>query len=119
MSYSMLPIQIILLVFLFFALSRVILRLKDGSLTLGAFLFWFGIFVVAGVAVIDPDFTTFVADKIGIQRGTDVVIYLSLALLFYLVFRTNILLENLRSEITKVVREAAIKSQAAKEKKKK
>ena len=107
---SFLPIQIILIFFLSFAVSRVYLRLKDGSLTLGAFLFWLGIWVLAGFAVIKPSFTTFIAKKIGIQRGTDVVIYLSLALLFYLMFRTNILIEDLRSEITRLARKIALQN---------
>jgi len=108
MNLTILPIQIILLIFLVFAVSRVVLRLKEGSLTLGAFLFWAGIWVTAGLAVIDPGFTSYIALKIGIQRGTDVVIYLSLFLLFYLIFRTTILMENLREEITKLTREIAL-----------
>lgn len=108
MNFIFLPIQIILLFFLIFAVSRVFLRLKDGSLTLGAFLFWVGIWVTAGLAVIDPGFTSYIAIKIGIQRGTDVIIYLSLALLFYLTFRTNIFIENLKEEITKLTREIAL-----------
>ena len=109
MNLTLLPVQIILLTFLIFAISRVILRFKDGSLTLGAFLFWLGIWLIAGLAIIDPSFTSYVALKIGIQRGTDVVVYLSLALLFYLIFRTNILIENLKEEITRLTREIALK----------
>lgn len=102
------PLQIFLIVFILFALSRVILRLKDGSLKLGEFLFWFGLFVFALVGVIEPDFTTYVAKFIGIGRGADVVIYASIALLFYMIFRTNIMLENLKHEITQLVRLIAI-----------
>jgi len=110
MMSSFLPIQIILIIFLAFAVSRVFLRLRDGSLTLGAFLFWTGLWILGGLAVVKPSFTSFIAREIGIQRGTDVVIYLSLSLLFYLVFRTNILLEDLRNEITKLARKIALKN---------
>jgi small membrane protein len=106
-----LPIQIILILFLLFAVSRVFLRLKDGSIAFGAFLFWMGLWILAGFAVLQPSFTSFIAAKIGIQRGTDVVIYISLVLLFYLVFRTNIIIENLREEITKLTKEIALKHQ--------
>lgn len=116
MNISFLPIQIILLAFLFFAISRVVLRLRDGSLTLGAFLFWLAVWVMAGLAVVEPSFTSYLASIIGIQRGTDLVIYLSLALLFYLVFRTNILIENLREEITRLTREIALKGSKKKKK---
>ncbi|MFC1711804.1 DUF2304 family protein [Patescibacteria group bacterium] len=113
----LLPIQIILLIFLVFAISRVVLRMREGSLAVGAFLFWLAIFILAGFAVIDPEFTTFIALKIGIKRGTDVVIYLSLSLLFYLIFRMNIIIENLRQEITKLTREIALKNSSKKKKK--
>lgn len=104
----LLPIQLALAVFLLFALSRVILRLKDGNLTLGEFLFWFGLFAFALVGVIEPHFTNYVAQMVGIGRGADVVIYASIALLFYMLFRTNIMLENVRNEVTQLVRLIAL-----------
>lgn len=97
------PIQILLIIFLLFAISRVILRLKDGNLTLGEFLFWFGLFAFALIGVVEPTFTSYVAQVLGIGRGADVVVYASIALLFYLIFRTNIHLEETRHEITKLV----------------
>ena len=105
------PIQIVLLVFLLFAISRVVLRLKDGNLKTGEFYFWFSIFGFAIVGVIDPGFTTYLAQLLGIGRGADVVIYASLALLFYLIFRTNIHLEETKHEITKLVRLLALQEQ--------
>lgn len=117
MNFVFLPIQIILFIFLFFAISRVVLRFRDGSLALGAFLFWVGIFMMAGFAVAEPSFTSFFAQKIGIQRGTDLVVYLSLSLLFYLVFRTNILIENLKEEITRLTREITFKKSKKKKQK--
>lgn len=104
-----LPIQLLLLVFLFFAISRVYLQVKQGNFRTGEILFWIGLFAVAIFGVIDPGFTTYLANQLGIGRGADVVVYLSIVLLFYLVFRTNVLLEDLRHEITKVVREVALK----------
>jgi hypothetical protein len=97
-----------LAIFLLFAVSRAFLRLKDGSLTFGSFLFWLAIWSLATLAIIDPSFTTYVASLIGIQRGTDVVTYLSIALLFYLLFRVNILIENLKDEITHLNRLIAL-----------
>lgn len=102
------PIQILLSLFLAFAISRVVLRHKEGNLTLGEFLFWIGLFTLALVGVLEPDFTNFIAKSMGIGRGADVVIYASIALLFYLIFRTNIVLEETRHEITKLVRLIAL-----------
>jgi hypothetical protein len=111
------PIQILLILFLLFAISRVVLRHKDGNLTLGEFLFWFGLFAFALIGVVEPAFTSYVAQTLGIGRGADVVVYASIALLFYLIFRTNIHLEETRHEITKLVRLIALNQKETKSKK--
>ena len=107
---TFLPIQIIFLVFLIFALSRVFLRVREGNLTLGAFLFWLSLWILAIFSILNPEFTSHLAKVIGIGRGTDVVIYASIVILFYLIFRTNVMLENIRHEINKLSSLVAIKS---------
>jgi len=92
-----------------FAVSRVLLRLKDGTLALNNFIFWSGLFILALIGVIRPELTSLAADKLGINRGSDVVVYASILLMFYLIFRTNILLENLRHDLTELVRKLALK----------
>lgn len=106
---NFLPVQIIFGGFLIFAVSRVILRLKDGTLSLKNFIFWTGLFIVALVGVINPELTSVAARVLGINRGSDGVVYASILLLFYLIFRTNILLENLRHDLTELVRKLALK----------
>lgn len=105
------PIQLVLVVFLVFAISRVYLRVKDGSLKYGEFAFWMSLFFAAFLGVVDPSFSTYVAQLLGIGRGTDVVVYMSIVLLFYLIFRLTVMIENLRHEITKVVRQIALQNQ--------
>lgn len=92
-----------------FAVSRVLLRLKDGTLALNNFIFWTGLFVIALIGVVKPELTTWLAQILGINRGSDVVVYASILLMFYLIFRTNILLENLRHDLTELVRRLALK----------
>jgi hypothetical protein len=109
MINNFLPVQIVFGAFLLFAVSRVLLRLKDGTLSLKNFIFWTSLFVIALVGVIKPELTTLVAQQLGINRGSDVVVYASILLMFYLIFRTNILLENLRHDLTELVRKLALK----------
>ena len=109
MINNFLPVQIIFGAFLLFAVSPVLLRLKDGTLALNNFIFWTGLFVVALIGVVKPELTTLLAQKLGINRGSDIVVYASILLLFYLIFRTNILLENLRHDLTELVRKLALK----------
>lgn len=102
-------IQIVLSAFLVFALSRVILRYKDGQIRLSEFFFWSLLFMVATLAVIFPSESSHFAAILGIGRGADLIIYASVAVLFYLVFRLYVLLENIRHEITEIVRLIALK----------
>lgn len=99
--------QIILTGFLLFALSRVVLRFKGGALTFTGFVFWCSLFCFAIIAVLIPDITSFIAKAIGINRGADAVIYTSLVLLFYLIFRLHIFIEDIKHEITDLVRRLA------------
>ncbi len=108
---NLLPIQIIFSLFLLFALTRVLLRLKDGALTISSFFFWLLVFILAMIGVIKPELTSLAANWLGINRGSDVVVYASILLIFYLIFRTNILLENLRHDLTQLVRTLALKDQ--------
>jgi len=101
-------IQILLIIFLLFAVSRVLLQVKSGNITAGSFIFWSGLFFIAIVGVLSPELTSRVARLLGIGRGADVIIYVSIVLLFYLVFRLSIVIEDLRHEITKLVREIAL-----------
>lgn len=100
--------QAILLFFLFFSISRVVLRIRSGSLSWFAFVFWMTLFGVGITIVIIPGITTQLARELGIGRGVDAVIYTSVVLLFYLVFRLHILVEDLRHEMTEIVRKMAL-----------
>ena len=110
MNFITIPIQVIVVIFLVFAFSRVWLRTREGTLGTGMFLFWTVIWIFAILAIINPNLTTEFANKIGVGRGVDAAIYVSLLLLFYLNFRNNVQLENLRHEITKLTREIALKN---------
>lgn len=109
MNILAIPIQAGAVFFLIFAFTRVWLRMREGSIGIGMFIFWIVIWGLALVAVVKPGVTTSVANRLGIGRGVDAALYISIVLLFYLNFRSNVMMENLRHEITKLTREIAIK----------
>lgn len=111
MNFLLIPLQSAATVFLLFAFSRVWLRAKEGSIGWGMFFFWAVVWLLALFAVVKPEITTAIANELGIGRGVDAVIYTSIVVLFYLNFRSNVLIENLRHEITKLTREIALKNQ--------
>lgn len=106
---SMYLIQIILLVFLLFALSRVVLRFRDRHIRNSEFVFWSLLFASAIAGVLLPNETTNFARFLGIGRGVDLIVYASIATLFYLVFRIYVMMEDIRHDITELVRQVAFK----------
>jgi hypothetical protein len=109
-----LPIQIILFLFILFAFSRVVLRFRDGQIHFGALLFWLVIWLAAALALFSPEKTTQLAKLAGIGRGVDVITYISLAILFYLVFRLHVLVEGLNTKLSQLIREIALQNSGSK-----
>jgi small membrane protein len=102
-------IQIALTLFLIFALSRVFLRFRGGDVTRVGFVFWVTAFSFAIAVVVYPELSSRIAKAIGVGRGSDAVVYGSIAVLYYLVFRLYVYLEDVRHEITALVRKIALK----------
>jgi hypothetical protein len=101
--------QIFLALFLIFALSRVILRFRGGDLSVFSFSFWFCLFGFATIVILFPGVTGGFARMFGVGRGADIVVYISVAVLFYLVFRIYIYLEDIKHDITEIVQKIAMK----------
>lgn len=102
-------IQVLMILFALFAWSRAALRLKDKDIKLGEFLFWSIIWVAVIVFALLPGIFGNVSNIVGIGRATDLAIYVSIIALFYLIFRVYVRVDRQNQEITKLVREIAIK----------
>lgn len=59
--------------------------------------------------LINPNLMSKIADILGVGRGVDAIVYTTLAILLYLVYKLFERTERLEREITKLVREIAIK----------
>lgn len=101
--------QLLLMVFLIFALSRVLLRFKSSEVSLNGLIFWSFVFGLAILVVIFPKIASTVAQTLGIGRGADAVVYVSITLLFYLVFRLYVYLQDVKYKITELVQKLALK----------
>ncbi len=101
-------IQIIGLIISIFAISRVILQVRKNTMTIESALFWIFIWLAVILSVVFPNTLGHLAKITGVGRGVDVIIYLSIIVLFYMVYRNYIKMENMEREITKLVREIAI-----------
>ncbi len=105
----MLIIQTILLLFLLYAVIKTIVRFRQHKLKFGWFLFWFALWILAGIVIALPETTSLLANLVGVTRGVDLIVYISLVLVFYLIFRILLKIEKIEQEITKVVREIAVR----------
>lgn len=101
-------IHIVVLVVGIFAISRAFLRWREGKINLGELLFWSGIWGGAMVFALFPGTLNLLSNKAGFRRGMDFLIAISVIVLFYLLFRVYVKLDETDQEITKVVREIAI-----------
>lgn len=111
-------LQLTLILLIVFTFTRVLLRMKEGTLEFGAFIFWVSVWLCALIIVIWPGTASRIATTIGVGRGADAVVYISLVVLFYLIFRTNVALENIRHELTELVRQLALNDEKIVSKKK-
>lgn len=101
-------IQLVLIIIILFAMSRVYLRWRENILTPRTALFWIFIWVSALIGVVLPQTTSRIAELFGVGRGVDIIVYISLTLLFYLVFRIYVMIEDLKNDISKLIREIAL-----------
>ena len=109
--------QILFIIFAIFAVSNVLARNKKGILGPKAVIFWIIFWILAVFVVFWPNSSSILAGYFGIGRGTDLVVYISLVLIFYLLFKLNIKLDSLDCDITKVVRKVALNQDNLKSKK--
>ncbi len=101
-------IQLILILFILFAVTKVALRYKDKIISLQEFILWTIFWFMVGFVVILPETTSFVANLVGVGRGVDLVIYISILILFYIAFRILVRLDKIEKNITKIVRKMAL-----------
>lgn len=97
------------ILFAIFAASRVILRYREHKSSWKELIFWNIIWIAAVIIAIFPDITFYFSRILGIERGIDLIIYISIIALFYLMFRLYVKIEGVEQDLTKVVREVSIK----------
>lgn len=111
-------IQVLALAFAIFAVSRAVLRARDKKISIAELVFWITVWLALILVVMFPYLTNYLARVMGIGRGIDVVVYLSIGLLFYLIFRLYVKIEETQKSITLLVREIAIYKKENKKNKK-
>lgn len=102
-------IQIVLLCFAIFAMSRALIRYRRGLTRMLHLEMWLLFWVCVVVVALRPEVTDLLARWLGVGRGVDTAIYLALLMIFFLLFRSFGKIEDLDRQLTKVVRANALR----------
>lgn len=100
--------QILILLASFVAISSIFLHRQKDGLGIRGTAFWILFWLAVDVVVLLPNSTTVLANKLGVGRGVDLVVYVSILMIFFLLFRLNVKIEGVNRQITKIVRKNAI-----------
>ncbi len=101
-------IQYFLVILVLLIIYRVIIKWRQGFLAFRDAIFWMGFWLVVGAIVLVPETTSFMARMVGVGRGADLVVYLSIVLIFYIIFQITVKIEKIERNITKIVRQVAV-----------
>ena len=88
-------IQFLLTIVIALIVFRLIYQLKNKAVSVWFFLSWLFIWVLALVIIWYPKITTYFATLVGIGRGADLVIYISVVEIFYLMFRLFVIISKI------------------------
>lgn len=101
--------QLLIVVFSIFVLVRALTNFRKRVLSKRELFFWCVVWGGAIVVVFWPGLTSGIARLLGIGRGSDAIVYASIVVLFYVAFFLYVKIEKIRKDITKLVREQALK----------
>jgi hypothetical protein len=82
---------------------------KKKRISRSNFLFWFFLWLAILIVALMPQVTNFLAELIGVKRGTDVATYFSILIIFFILFKVLSRLEKINQEITEIVRHISTK----------
>lgn len=100
--------QLLTLVLLIIVVYKATKRLVKKELSIWLYLLWLSGWGLVAVFVIWPGILSWIAFSMGIGRGVDLVIYLSIFALFYFAFKVNLRINKLEKNISEMVRKIAI-----------
>jgi len=102
-------LQVLIILFALFAISRSYLRFRNSTESMWEFILWIFIWISIVAVVLFPEITKLPAQMLGIGRGIDFAIYVSIVFLIYSVYRIYSKIEKVEQDITKLTRDSALK----------
>ncbi|MBI4779061.1 DUF2304 family protein [Candidatus Falkowbacteria bacterium] len=103
--------QIIALIIIASILARLYWQKQKNYIGMNEFLFWLIFWILAAVLIVSLKFLDKLVAELGFSgSGIEVLLYLSVAALFYFVFRLRLKMEKIEKDITKIVQNISLKN---------
>ncbi len=103
--------QTIALIIIAFFLARLFWQKQKKQIGAGEFIFWLVFWLLAAIAMICLKWIDRLVAGLGFSAmGIEVLLYIAVAILFYFIFRLRLRLEKIEKDITKIVRNIALKN---------
>lgn len=104
--------QIIALIVISFFVFRLLWQKRKKRIGANEFVFWLIFWILAALAVIFLKWIDALVAGLGFSgSGIEVLLYAGVVVLFYFIFKLRIRMERIERNITKIVREIAVKDE--------
>jgi len=100
---------LLLTIFVAFVLLRLLLRYRDGDVSLWRALAWTGLWVSIVVISWRPEISEALTKWSGVGRPVDLLYAVSIVFLFYALLSIYLRLDRMQQQLTQLVREMALK----------
>jgi len=100
--------QLILSVFVLFILLKTWRSYRTKQLSNSFFALWIFLWFSGLFVIFYPGFLSKIANLLNIGRGVDFALYVSIILIFYMIYKINLKIEKINRDISKLIRKIAI-----------
>ena len=101
----MTPIQIILITAFFLTAFYYFIRLRS---RIADVLLLLALLLTSILFILFPEWASYIANRLGVGRGTDLVFYLFLVLFFFVTLKLYSRIRKLEQQITQIIRKESI-----------
>lgn len=101
-------VKYIIIIFSLFIVYKAWLKFKNKDISKQEYALWIIFWITVIIATLMPKNIDKIARFAGVERGADLMVYLSIIVIFYLIFRIFVHLEKIDREITTIARKIAL-----------
>ena len=89
-------------------MMRIYKQYRKQKVAAGWFLFWMIFWALGILVAFTPESADVIASVVGVGRGADLIVYISIPVIFYAIFRLVVRQDQQNKELTDLVRKIAI-----------